>query len=85
LLLKRLDRLGLVVSSQSFGNCSTARLGSKADMCSAQADVRYVPKADIANIGLSVSAKIKTLSKFYFTTPQAIRAPPPPKGFGWSE
>lgn len=53
--------------------------------CSAQVDVRYVPKADIANIGLSVSAKIKTLSKFYFTTPQAIRAPPPPKGFGWSE
>jgi hypothetical protein len=23
------------------------RFGSKADMCSAQADVRYVPKADI--------------------------------------
>jgi hypothetical protein len=24
------------------------RFGSKADMCSAQADVRFVPKADIA-------------------------------------
>ena len=24
------------------------RIGSKADMCSAQADVRFVPKADIA-------------------------------------
>lgn len=59
-------------------------LGQK-QTCNAHADVRYVPKADIANIGLSVSAKIKTLSKFYFTTPQAIRAPPPPKGFGWSE
>ena len=57
----------------------------KADICSALAHVRFVPITDIANIGLSVSAKIKTLSKFYFTTPQAIRAPPPPKGFGWSE
>ena len=60
-------------------------LHPKADMCSATRDVRFVPIADIANIGLSVSAKIKTLSKIYFTTPQAIRAPPPPKGFGWSE
>jgi hypothetical protein len=31
------------------------------------------------------SAKINRINQFHFTTPQAMRAPPPPKGAGWSE
>jgi hypothetical protein len=57
--LKRRDRFGLVIARQSFGNlchgilpCLAAphvgntidvRFGSKADMCSALGDVRFVP------------------------------------------
>jgi hypothetical protein len=35
-------------SNRGFGRATHVRFGSKADMCSAQADVRYEPKADIA-------------------------------------
>jgi hypothetical protein len=44
---------------------NNVRFGSKADMCSAQADVRYVPIADIGNHG----ALLPSTEKSRPTTP----------------
>jgi len=33
----------------------------------------------------NLSADIDLENRFYLATPQAMRAPPPPKGAGWSE
>ncbi|MGB7772093.1 MAG: hypothetical protein WBL43_09665, partial [Pseudolabrys sp.] len=38
-------------SATRLRNAHDVRFGSKADMCSAQADVRFVPRADITELG----------------------------------
>ena len=52
---------------------------------SATASCCRFPISEVHGLSERVSAQTNRLTKFYFTTPQAIRAPPPPKGAGWSE
>jgi hypothetical protein len=40
-----MDRFGLVISSQSLGNCSVARFGSTADIPTKKSNVRFTPKS----------------------------------------
>jgi len=58
-------------------------LPPKADIGTQSWNVHFVPIADITENSRAPRGPVE--NRFYLATPQAMRAPPPPKGAGWSE
>ena len=59
-------------------------LPPKADIVRYGGNVWSVPKADVVK-KIFNRQQDALLKRIYMATPQAMRAPPPPRGAGWSE